>query len=720
MKFKIVFMGIILSIFLAFLSCSEKVLETPAPTAAEISNPSLKSAYLKYYVAKTGNNANAGTLSSPWLTIDYALSKIHGGDTLIVRAGKYNEGFTIFDNSGTALNPTVIMAYPGETPIIDGTGINRGPGGFLITIYSSYTVFSGFEVTGTGVNNSAIIAIGNYININHCKVHDVIGGIYISGNYCVAEYNEVYNACMDNSVYPGKNGFINSVGMSICRGTPRASYNIMRHNLVHDVWGEGISTFEANYSTIEDNIVHDVWSCNIYVSDASYATVQRNFVYRTYNMIGTGNDPQYEGSQIGILMGDEKVNPGSDHTTIAYNIVYGCKKNFDYWGTNGSNVLTYLYLYNNTFVNAVIDDSPQWQGYHTNILIGGDCANAVGVYIKNNIIVQKDNLITPIRFGTSTLGDFHFSNNLWYTTIAKNTLATGTGDVTGDPKLANILNPYNATSYQITSTSPAIKAGVDVGLTIDFLKNALVAPPPSIGAIEYNSGQASSPSTVYYNVQTSATAVKSDCGTGYTGSTVTYSVAAGKYSSTISQADADSKAVTDLSANKQAYANANGTCTAIPVYYNVQQSGTATKNDCGTGYTGSTVTYIVPANKYSSTISQTDANNLAIKDVNNNKQAYANANGTCTAIAVYYNVQKSGSATKNNCGTGYTGSTVTYVVPANKYSSTVSQTDADNLAITDVNSNKQAYANANGTCTASTDLSATSTTIKKSKKWWQR
>jgi hypothetical protein len=55
--------------------------------------------------------------------------------------------------------------------------------------------------------------------------------------------------------------------------------------------------------------------------------------------------------------------------------------------------------------------------------------------------------------------------------------------------------------------------------------------------------------------------MKNDCPRGYKGSYVTYSVAAGTYSSTISQADADSKAQNDLNSNKQAYANNNGDCT---------------------------------------------------------------------------------------------------------------------------------------------------------------
>ena len=250
--------------------------------------------------------------------------------------------------------------------------------------------------------------------------------------------------------------------------------------------------------------------------------------------------------------------------------------------------------------------------------------------------------------------------------------------------------------FNLQSTSPAINAGVDVGLTSDMLGNPIIGLP-DIGA--YESMVSSAPVVTYYNTQISATATKNDCTTGYTGSAVTYTVAANKYSSTVSQATADNLATTDLNTNKQPYANANGTCTLIPVYYNTQISATATRNNCGTGYTGSTVTYTIAAGKYSSTVSQAAADNLATTDLSANTQNYANTNGTCTLIPVYYNTQISATATKNDCGTGYTGSTVTYTIAAGKYSSTVSQAAADNLATTDLSANTQNYANANGTCT---------------------
>ncbi len=195
----------------------------------------------------------------------------------------------------------------------------------------------------------------------------------------------------------------------------------------------------------------------------------------------------------------------------------------------------------------------------------------------------------------------------------------------------------------------------------------------------------------FYNVQKSGTFTRSNCASGGTGSSVTYTVAAGSYSSTLSQADADQKAVNDVSANGQTFANNNGFCT----WYNVTKSGTFSRNNCAAGGTPGTVVYTVAAGTYSSTISQADADQKAQNDVNANGQTYANNNGSCT----YYNTAVSGSYTKNNCAAGSFGSTVTYTVAAGTYSSNVSQSAANNLAQSDVNANGQAYANSNGTCT---------------------
>jgi hypothetical protein len=66
---------------------------------------------------------------------------------------------------------------------------------------------------------------------------------------------------------------------------------------------------------------------------------------------------------------------------------------------------------------------------------------------------------------------------------------------------------------------------------------------------------------------------------------------------------------------------------------NILEIGTFQKS-CAAGYIGSSVTDSVLAGKYSSYISQLDANQKAINDVNANGQTNANLKGTCTASII--------------------------------------------------------------------------------------
>ncbi|MGC4129631.1 MAG: DUF5977 domain-containing protein [Bergeyella sp.] len=66
--------------------------------------------------------------------------------------------------------------------------------------------------------------------------------------------------------------------------------------------------------------------------------------------------------------------------------------------------------------------------------------------------------------------------------------------------------------------------------------------------------------------------------------------------------------------------------------------------------------------------------------------------------ATYTNVERSETFTRNNCGANYIGGQYTYVVPAGRHSSTISQEDADQKAQTDINTNGQNEANINGSC----------------------
>lgn len=136
------------------------------------------------------------------------------------------------------------------------------------------------------------------------------------------------------------------------------------------------------------------------------------------------------------------------------------------------------------------------------------------------------------------------------------------------------------------------------------------------------------------------------------------------------------------------------------VYSSAEYSESATKNNCQSGYYGSSVTLTATAGKFTSTISQTAADLLAIQWVRDYKQDYANGSGTCIVNPpVWYNVKVSGVLQKDDCGAGLIGSEVSYEVPAFKYSSFISQADADAQAQAEFDTTlTQAYANSNGTC----------------------
>ena len=79
-----------------------------------------------YFVAETGDDADPGSLSQPFRTIQKAADAMDPGDTCLVRGGTYREAVEI-KRSGRAIKPIRFMAYPGEIVLLDGTEAIRGP-----------------------------------------------------------------------------------------------------------------------------------------------------------------------------------------------------------------------------------------------------------------------------------------------------------------------------------------------------------------------------------------------------------------------------------------------------------------------------------------------------------------------------------------------------------------------------------------------------------------
>ena len=241
--------------------------------------------------------------------------------------------------------------------------------------------------------------------------------------------------------------------------------------------------------------------------------------------------------------------------------------------------------------------------------------------------------------------------------------------------------------------------------------------------------------------------IKNNCGPCFEGQSmiVDQDMVGGPFFSTKSQEDANAKAQAAVEANGQAYANKNGTCTPLstdPVWEDVEPeelrcsegksqkkqrdtnecsethnqerwvdggnkvcswtgvySRTFTKK-CADGGTGSSVTINqsqVTGGPFISFISQEDANNKAKAAVEQQGQALADAQGTCT-----WTGKASKTFTRNNCGSCYHGSS--FVVNQDHvggpFTSNISKADADAKALAAVNSKGQSVANNNASCIA--------------------
>jgi len=73
-----------------------------------------------YFVAPNGDNAAAGTIDSPWRTIQKAADTLSPGDTCFIRGGVYRETVVV-RTSGEEDAPIRFVAHDGEEVILSGT-----------------------------------------------------------------------------------------------------------------------------------------------------------------------------------------------------------------------------------------------------------------------------------------------------------------------------------------------------------------------------------------------------------------------------------------------------------------------------------------------------------------------------------------------------------------------------------------------------------------------
>jgi hypothetical protein len=285
-----------------------------------------------YFVAKTGNNDNPGTIDLPWLTIQHAANSVSAGATVYVLGGVYNESVN-FPASGTESEPITFESYPGQTAVIDGTGITcctSNPSssgnqtqGLVNIVNQSYVTVKGFEVrnfttseaddTPTGI---WITGSGTGIKILNNRVHNITTTSEANGNaFGISVYGTkktpITELVIDgNEVYDLRTGSSESVNVD-----GNVTFFKITNNLVHDNDNIGIDAIgyegvgpvgydEAMHGEISGNTVYNISGITnpgegyeydadgLYCDGCAYVTFEHNVILQTDYGIETTSENQ--------------------------------------------------------------------------------------------------------------------------------------------------------------------------------------------------------------------------------------------------------------------------------------------------------------------------------------------------------------------------------------------------------------------------------------------
>jgi large repetitive protein len=132
------------------------------------------------YVSTTGNDANAGTATSPFATIGHALGVVASGGTVHVGAGTYNESLTIdkpvaLDGAQSGVDA---RTRSGAESVITGSG------GVVYTAGATTGTIDGFTLQGYTGSTSEIKAsdVGSGWDFSNDIIDVSYGGIYLNSD----------------------------------------------------------------------------------------------------------------------------------------------------------------------------------------------------------------------------------------------------------------------------------------------------------------------------------------------------------------------------------------------------------------------------------------------------------------------------------------------------------------------------------------------------------
>ena len=239
-----------------------------------------------YYVATWGNNANPGTSTAPWATLQYAVDTIANGDTIYVKAGTY-VGCRI-EISGASGGVKTLSAEPGAAVVVNTPGPNNKHNSILeVESWTNgttrYWTIDHLEACNSPDHYGIDMRDTQYITVQNCYTHNNgLTGIF--DGFCD---NQTYQN--NETAYNGEHGIYHSNS---------GDYPIIRLNVSHHNVNSGChingDKFEGgdgliSYATVERNVLYEN-SAGVYVGSINCDGVMDSIIRNnlSYNNHGSG------------------------------------------------------------------------------------------------------------------------------------------------------------------------------------------------------------------------------------------------------------------------------------------------------------------------------------------------------------------------------------------------------------------------------------------------
>jgi len=304
---------------------------------------------IAFYVSTTGSDANPGTQTAPWRTVQHAADVARAGGTVYVRGGVYQELVTIKRSGNATQGYITFRSYPGETAVLDAEHFTPESRSGVLTIHNqSFVRIESFEIrnyhtadrrlTPLGIS---VMGSGSHIELLKNNVHhieqnfpgrDAPGrggngfGIAVYGTDAKTPISELI--IDGNEVHHLKTGSSESL---VVNGNV-TNFRIT-HNVVHDNNNIGIDVIgfertapepavdQARDGVVSENLVYNITSRGnpaygedqssdgIYVDGGTRVLIERNVIHDV---------------DFGIELASEHRNRATSYVTARNNLIYHC------------------------------------------------------------------------------------------------------------------------------------------------------------------------------------------------------------------------------------------------------------------------------------------------------------------------------------------------------------------------------------------------------------